>query len=127
MLSLQKRPWRVNVRELQNVIEHAVVLLQPGTEIECEDLPQLDEPTVADGGAAATTFSESDAYHNARERVVGHFERSYLTWLVHRTNGNMSAAARIANVDRTTLYRLMEKHDIQRTTVIRIPQSAGNA
>ncbi|HEY8509514.1 MAG TPA: sigma-54 dependent transcriptional regulator, partial [Steroidobacteraceae bacterium] len=125
--SLKKRVWRGNVRELQNVIEHSVVLLQPGTEIQSEDLPQLEE-SAADGMVAhLTQFSENDAFHGARERVIGQFERSYLTWLVNRTNGNMSAAARIASVDRTTLYRLMEKHGIQRTTVIRIPQSANNA
>src|SRR5690606_24117131 len=41
MESLQARPWAGNVRELQNVIEHAVVLLEPGAEIRPEDLPVM--------------------------------------------------------------------------------------
>jgi DNA-binding NtrC family response regulator len=49
-----------------------------------------------------------------KERVVSDFERDYLTRLVARAGGNMSKAARQANIDRTTLYRLMEKHGLQR-------------
>src|ERR1051326_5319699 len=36
---LMSRPWRGNVRELQNVIEHVVVLAQPGSEIQPEEIP----------------------------------------------------------------------------------------
>jgi transcriptional regulator of acetoin/glycerol metabolism len=38
---------------------------------------------------------------------------------VTRAGGNMSKAARLAGVDRTTLYRLIEKHDLQRDTILR--------
>ena len=38
----------------------------------------------------------------------------YLTWLVTQAGNNISRAARIADVDRTTLYRLMERHGLQR-------------
>lgn len=123
--ALQQREWRGNVRELQNVIEHAVVLLEPGSEIRPYDIPEGEAPTGAP--ARGTPLVEEwrpelsfreDGYHAERERVLTDFELSYLTWLVERTGANMSRAAKLAGVDRTTLYRLMEKHRLHRDTVI---------
>jgi DNA-binding NtrC family response regulator len=121
--ALQAQPWRGNVRELQNVIEHAVVLLEPGSEIVPKDLPFID------GVEAATLTSWSadvsphryreEKYHEARDRILTEFERGYLRWLVEHAGANMSRAAKIAGVDRTTLYRLMEKHGLQRDTIIK--------
>ncbi len=55
-----------------------------------------------------------EAYHSAKDRVVAQFEKEYLTRLVSRAGGNMSKAARLASIDRTTLYRLMDKHAFHR-------------
>ncbi len=112
---LQSRRWTGNVRELQNVIEHAVVLLEPGATIRPEDIPSIDGNGGGSGDFGFSVLSGGDEkYHDARERVIGHFEREYLTWLVRRAGGNMSRAARIAGVDRTTLYRLSDKHGLER-------------
>jgi DNA-binding NtrC family response regulator len=123
MHALQGRNWPGNVRELQNVMEHAVILLDPGTEIAPEDLP-FAETGAGDGRAARRRYGPeivSEPYHDARERVLADFEQEYLVWLVNRAGGNMSKAARIAGVDRTTLYRLMDKHGLQRDTIIKGP------
>ena len=55
-----------------------------------------------------------EAYHPAKDRVVAQFEKEYLTRLINRAGGNMSKAARLASIDRTTLYRLMDKHEFHR-------------
>jgi DNA-binding NtrC family response regulator len=117
------------VRELQNALEHAVVMLEPGQPIQPEDIPFLGEtraaPVPTDGLMAFPAESEvEESYHSARERVIAAFERRYLTWLVNRVGGNMSKAARVAGVDRTTLYRLMERHGLQRETITVVPQDA---
>src|SRR5216117_1260071 len=109
-------PWRGNVRELQNVIEHTAVLVEPGGAIRPEDIPLTGEARTAVSANPASLVAtlREGSYHAARERVIKQFEKQYLTWLVSRAGGNMSQAARVAGVDRTTLYRMMERHGLQR-------------
>ena len=56
----------------------------------------------------------TESFHLAKEKLVAHFEKEYLTQLIARAGSNMSKAARLASIDRTTLYRLMEKHGFRR-------------
>jgi DNA-binding NtrC family response regulator len=116
--ALRGHPWRGNVRELQNVIERTVVVMEPGVAIRPADLQLLDE---ADPVATHTSLSNvhEDGYYVARNEVVGQFEREYVTALVRRTGGNMSEAARAAGLDRTTLYRIMERIGLRRSLLIR--------
>jgi DNA-binding NtrC family response regulator len=122
--ALQAYPWPGNVRELQNAIEHTVVLVEPGKTVRAADIPLHEASRVA---VAAPTSAPTDegtgellqeSYHVARERVIAQFERRYLEELVRAAEGNMSKAARLAGVDRTTLYRLMERHGLQRDAVV---------
>jgi DNA-binding NtrC family response regulator len=114
--ALAERPWRGNVRELQNVIEHVAVLADPGRRLEADDLrlPSLTEVPVTANPASLLSTLQEETYHRARDRVIAQFETQYFTWLINRAGGNMSQAARLAGVDRTTLYRLMERHHLHR-------------
>jgi len=115
---LRSRPWRGNVRELQNVIEHVAVLAEPEQLIQPDDIPLYEDspdwtpPDVAAAAAPALAANLDDAFHVAKDRIIGQFEREYLARLVARASGNMSKAARLAGIDRTTLYRLMDKHGL---------------
>ena len=115
---LTSRPWRGNVRELQNVIEHLVVFASPGTDIEIDQLPtDQDWAQAADTPEAAPALAPGlldNAYHLAKEHVLANFEEEYVTRLVARAAGNVSRAARLASVDRTTLYRLLQRHGFRR-------------
>lgn len=111
---LVSRPWRGNVRELQNVIEHVAVLAEPNQILEPGDIPVYDESDEAPPPPSLVLPVADEAYHPAKERVIAQFEKDYLTRLVTRAGGNMSKAARLASVDRTTLYRLMDKHGVLR-------------
>ena len=108
---LRGRAWRGNVRELQNVIEHLSVLVEPGKEVKPDDLFLVDEPGEGPGASMVPSDILRQDFHTAKERLVSEFERTYLRSLVDRSGGNMSRAARLASIDRTTLYRLMEKHN----------------
>jgi DNA-binding NtrC family response regulator len=120
--ALLNHPWRGNVRELRNVMEHAVVLLQPGVGIEPEDIPFIEGGPGSDGGDfSLARFAMEGEYHVARENVLAEFEKTYLARVVRQAKGNISDAARIAGVDRTTLYRLMQKHGIDRDLILHDP------
>jgi len=116
---LRSRPWRGNVRELQNVIEHVAVLAEPGQAIQPVDIPIYEDGADWPAEAAVSSAVLDEAFHMAKDNVIAQFEREYLTRLVSRAGGNMSKAARLAGVDRTTLYRLMDKHNFQRDDLAR--------
>jgi DNA-binding NtrC family response regulator len=114
---LQSRVWKGNVRELQNLIEHLTVVAEAGKPIRPEDIPLYDDGGnggggSGEGGLPPGIFNES--FHQAKDSLIAHFEKEYLLRLTARTGGNMSKAARLAGIDRTTLYRLMEKHQMKR-------------
>ncbi len=119
--TLQNWQWRGNVRELRNVVEHMVVLATPGSEIQPGEIPFIHEEFSESGSGSGLSLSPSvlDAdYHTAREAVLAQFEKEYLEHIVRVAKGNISDAARLAGVDRTTLYRMMERHGTSRDELL---------
>jgi len=114
IIFLQSRPWRGNVRELQNVIEHVAVIADGARAISPADIPVYDDAPASAEDSGLPTAIMNEAFHVAKDNLVAHFEKQYLASLTSRTGGNMSKAARLAGIDRTTLYRLMEKHGVRR-------------
>jgi len=125
---LRARPWKGNVRELQNVVEHMVVMLRPGAEIQPDAIPVIDGPVPPeDSSESSAAIKDADnaiaeGYRTARERLLGRFERRFLQQLVTQAGGNVSRAARIARLNRTTLYRLMERYGLQRRLLASDPE-----
>lgn len=109
---LRAQPWPGNVRELQHVIEHLVVVAEAGQRIVPDDfrIPDAGEGWTAAGGTRITVGMLDRPYLEAKEAVLLEFERAYLARLVVRGPRNISRAARLANVNRATLYRLIERH-----------------
>lgn len=107
------RPWRGNVRELRNFVEYLSVVAAPGSTLRVKDLPfdQQFEPGGDEGQSLG--LPPNAGYHASKEQVLAAFEKQYVTRLVARASGNMSRAARLASVDRTTLYRLLERHGLR--------------
>lgn len=91
--------WPGNVRELRNAVEAMLALGEPFT-------PDGAEHPSASGGS---TFVFSDARVQAIER----FERSFILSLLDHTKGNVSEAARVGQLNRSYLIRLMSKHSIK--------------
>jgi DNA-binding NtrC family response regulator len=123
--ALQSHPWPGNVRELMNVLGHAVIFGTPDREIQVTDLP-LDAMTGGNGSSTGGGGMQDSArpmdlhrtYHEAKDRTLARFERAYLSRLIARTEGNLCEASRQAEINRTTLYRLMEKHELSREDLV---------
>jgi len=110
--------WPGNVRELVNTIERAVSFAD-GEIIEPRDLPETvrgeAEPprSARSQSAPSTSGTEVDAtFKDAKERWVSSFERDYLANLLKKNKGNISHAAREADIDRKYFRKLMRKYEI---------------
>ncbi len=103
---LERYHWPGNVRELQNVMERAVSLTDSEI-IVPEDLPEqirsVKDPDIF-RSLAKSNFKE------AKKERMDSFEKKYLSALLARHNGNISRAAREAQVNRKTIHRLLKRH-----------------
>ena len=90
-----------NVRELEHLVQRAIAT-SPGPEI---DVPDLPEELLARQQPAAPAEGSVTA---AREKA----EREMIVAALARRSGEIAAAARDLQVSRTTLWRLMKKHEI---------------
>jgi two-component system response regulator AtoC len=95
---------------LENIIEHGVAM-EKGNVITVESLPAyLRSGTQS---ASAKLVASHLSLKEARRKVVEDFEQQYITKLLRATGGNVSAAARSADIERQSLQRLMQKYQIQ--------------
>jgi two-component system response regulator AtoC len=103
--------WRGNVRELQNVIERALVLTSDDT-IRPEDLPPgLAGTDQAKVGQHPQVYL-SLPFKEAKERLIEDFEKRYIVEILKRFDGNISRAAEHCGIDRRSLHRLLVKYHI---------------
>jgi two-component system response regulator HydG len=110
MSLLVQNRWVGNVRELENAIERAVVLTQRDA-IGPDDLPPhfKEAPKSAASSADTEVFSLTHLpFAQAKALAVGAFERRYLTTLLDKNAGNITAAALAAGMDRSNFRRLLK-------------------
>jgi two-component system, NtrC family, response regulator PilR len=103
---LARHPWPGNIRELQNVIKRSLAHCQSDT-LSVDDLP--DEIVVGRGIEAPDA---KGGFFDARQHRVATFEREYFTSLLTHCAGDVSKAAREAQIPRGTLYRLLKKYEL---------------
>jgi DNA-binding NtrC family response regulator len=92
--TLMSLPWDGNVRELENVVERAVVLAR-GDVIKKEDLPQAESLSVE--AFMSQVIEELPTLEN--------MERRYIKFVLDKTAGRKEKAAHILGINRRTLYR----------------------
>jgi two-component system response regulator GlrR len=101
--ALAGHAWPGNVRELRNYVERCLVLRAA--------VPPSGAPPTTD---PAPITGQPEPLKLARERWLRVFEHAYLTDLLTRHAGNVTAAARGAGIDRIHLYRLLWRNGLRR-------------
>jgi DNA-binding NtrC family response regulator len=110
MQSLAAHDWPGNVRELRNVLERSIYMTQAtgSTELGVVTLPRAQT-----SAESVFQFEPTKSYRETRAKYDGEFERRYVKWLLGRHNGNISAAAREAKMDRKHLHDVAKKHGLR--------------
>lgn len=110
---LQNYSWVGNVRELENVVERAVVLVNSSV-IGAHDLPAklLGESLYLDAETEEVGFVKL-SYQDAKSRALASFNHAYLTALLRETAGNISFASERAGMDRSNFKKLMKKYSVK--------------
>ncbi len=104
-------PWPGNVRELENVIERMVILAE-GERLTGADLPErfLAGASVPVSGE----IREIPAQGFSLSQVVGNFEKRLIIQAMKQTGWVKNRAAKLLNVNRTTLLEKMKRFGINK-------------
>jgi two-component system NtrC family response regulator len=92
--TLKLHPWKGNIRELKNVIERCVILVD-GNKLSTDLLP--------------FDFNISSDPNNFDLAVV---EKNHIQKVLRHTQGNKTETARLLNIGLTTLYRKIQDYGI---------------
>ncbi|PWC37708.1 sigma-54-dependent Fis family transcriptional regulator [Azospirillum sp. TSO35-2] len=120
---LHRYDWPGNVRELRNLVERAV-LLSTGGLVDVDDLPEELSPSCGRGDSdgwslqgpampLATQPSMASPISPPMSLTVT--EQRTIEDVIMATGGNLSDAAAVLGISRSTLYRKMSLHGIRRT------------
>jgi transcriptional regulator with PAS, ATPase and Fis domain len=94
---LASLPWKGNVRELDNVIEH-VMILADGDWIRVKDLP----PSLVGAAESRPTFTP-----NLKD-AVKQFEKQHILRVLEQAGQDRKEAARLLDISLSSLYRKLE-------------------
>jgi DNA-binding NtrC family response regulator len=100
---LSKYSWPGNVREIENVLGNASMMVE-GELIDVHDLPEHVRQSVSH------VHSEEEGMISLEE-----LERRHLLRVLKRVNGNKMRAAEILGIGRATLYNMLAKIEDQKT------------
>ena len=104
-------PWPGNIRELENVIERAV-LLAKGLVVSPEDLPEHIRTHVPSQYAFPSGQPPEDSF--SIRKASTRLERDLIQKALERTGGNLTQAARILEISRPTLDAKIKEYELKK-------------
>ena len=102
MEKITQYDWPGNIRELRNAIERAVVM-RDGDTIRAEELPIKSTRPPISGLQVGLTL----------ETALNQFKKEFIIMNLRHTSGNRSKAAKVMDIQRTYLSRLIAKYDLR--------------
>ncbi|HLR91016.1 MAG TPA: sigma-54 dependent transcriptional regulator [Balneolaceae bacterium] len=107
LLLLQKYHWPGNIRELENVIQRAVVLAPGST------LTQKDISITLNTERASWQFTMADRSTIPFHSIIENVEKDLILRALNQTQWNKTAAAKLLSINRRLLYSKMDQHGIE--------------
>ena len=104
LVAMERFEWPGNVRQLINALERAKIMADDG-QIRLGDLPPEVTGKPAEGPATATALGEFGE--------LAAIQRAHIVEVLRRERGNKARAARALGINRRSLYRLIDKYEIQ--------------
>lgn len=100
--------WPGNIRELENLLHRDFLMT------ESDELRLTEARANWSAAAQAKTFfaKTCSSFKEAKARTVAEFEKSYVRELLALTQGNLSAAARLAGKERSAFGKLARKYGL---------------
>jgi DNA-binding NtrC family response regulator len=108
LAALESYPWPGNIRQLENVMQHAV-LVSTGPELLLQHLPQPVQDHAASQAANGTgPVSNGDSLHHQRDVI----ERNVIQRALANHGYSRARAADALGISRVTLYKKMKKYGL---------------
>lgn len=103
---LQAQPWTGNVRELRNIVERIIIIVDK-REISAKDIEYLFAGTQA---SLDNLIETSNSFQEFKEKA----ERAFILKQLKANDWNISKTAEILDIQRSHLYTKMRKYGIEK-------------
>ena len=103
---LQSLPWSGNVRELKNIIERIIII------VDKKEISKKDIEFLFIGGSSSidNIISDSNSFQEFKEKA----ERAFILKQLDANDWNISKTAEILDIQRSHLYNKIKKYGIER-------------
>lgn len=119
--SLVEYPWPGNIRELEHVIQRAVIYCREGRLLTSHLPPHIlsgnagptNDPTVVLSGLPSTSMSVTEKEDRTLEGQIALNEREIIEQTLFKNNFSRTRTAKELGISRVTLYNKMKKYGLQ--------------